>query len=167
MRETLPNLSRRRNCKYDDFELEKCLADLSEAYIRTSHVVKATAVARGSRFCSFASRLVSVIGASNVIRGNLPGKGSSVHKLLSIASIGYLNAWKQKITGPEVLKKVINDSLSKLEDLVQVDDGNRRKYSRKLKTCSLTCSGYCLEHLIHLESGPKTTKIYVSMLRMK
>jgi len=137
MRETLPNLSRRRNCKYDDFELEKCLADLSEAYIRTSHVVKATAVARGSGFCSFASRLVSVIGASNVIRGNLPGKGSSVHKLLSIASIGYLNAWKQKITGPEVLKKVISDSLSKLEDLVQVDDKEREEILKKAQNMLL------------------------------
>jgi hypothetical protein len=134
MRETLSN---KRNCKYDNFELEECLADLSEAYIRTSHVVKATAVAWGSGFCTFASRLVSVIGARNVIRGNLPGKGSNVHKLLSIASIEYLNAWKQKITGPEVLKKVISDSLSKLEDLVQVDDKEREEILKKAQNMLL------------------------------
>jgi hypothetical protein len=134
MRETLSN---KRNCKYDNFELEECLADLSEAYIRTSHVVKATAVAWGSGFCTFASRLVSVIGARNVIRGNLPGKGSNVHKLLSIASIEYLNAWKQKITGPEVLKEVINDSLSKLEDLVQVDDGEQEEILTKAQNMLL------------------------------
>jgi len=137
MKETLLNLRSKRNCKYDNFELEECLADLSEAYIRTSHVVKATAVAWGSGFCTFASRLVSVIGARNVIRGNLPGKGTSVHKLLSIASIKYLNAWKQNITGPEVLKEVISDSLSKLEDLVQVDDKEREEILKKAQNMLL------------------------------
>jgi hypothetical protein len=70
---------------------------------------------------------MSALGARNVASGNLPGKGSNVHKLLSIASIEYLNAWKQGVTGPDVLNEVVSDSLSELEGLVQANDEQQRK----------------------------------------
>ncbi|MCG2865561.1 MAG: hypothetical protein L7H04_06800 [Vulcanisaeta sp.] len=121
----------RGNCKYDDTELGNCYGDLLEAYIRTSHVVKATAVAWGSGFCSFASRLMSALGARKVASGNLPGKGSNIHKLLSIASIEYLNEWKQGIAGLDDLQRVVSESLSKLRGLVQVNDKEREEILTK------------------------------------
>ena len=124
-------------CEYDANELRNCYEDLLKAYIRTSHVAKATAVAWGSGFCTFASRLMSALGARKVTSGNLPGKGSGVHKLLSIASIEYLNEWKQGVTGPEVLKEVINESLSELGDLVQANDKEREEILKKAQNMLL------------------------------
>jgi hypothetical protein len=145
----------RGNCKYDDTELRNCYGDLLEAYIRTSHVVKATAVAWGSGFCSFASRLMSALGARKVASGNLPGKGSNIHKLLSIASIKYLNAWKQRITGPDVLQGVISDSLSELEDLVQVDDKEREEILTKAQKMLHNLLGLLPEALLSLGIRPE------------
>ncbi|MFP3320037.1 MAG: PD-(D/E)XK nuclease family protein [Acidilobus sp.] len=99
-------------------------------------------MAWGSGFCTFASRLMSVLGARalgarKVTSGNLPGKGSSVHKLLSIASIEYLNEWKQGVTGSEVLQEVINESLSELGDLVQANDKEREEIVKKAQNMLL------------------------------
>jgi len=131
------------NCEYDANELRNCYSDLLKAYIRTSHVVKATAVAWGSGFCSFASRLMSALGAKKIVSGNLPGKGSNVHKLLSIASIKYLNAWKQEkgSIDLEVLNKVISGSLSELEDLVQVNEKEREEILKKAQNMLLNLLG--------------------------
>jgi len=116
-------------CEYDENELGICLYDdLPEAYTRTSHVIKATTVAWGSGFCSFAARLMAAIGARKVISENLPGKGSNIHKLLSIAGVRYLNEWKRGGNiGKGVLSKIISDSLSELEDLIQVSDKERNE----------------------------------------
>ena len=114
----------KRNCNYDDRELDICFRDdLVNAYIRTSHVVKATAVAWGACSCSFAARLMAAIGAKKISNENLPGKGNNVHKLLSIASIKYLNEWRSGgSVSKDTLLKIINESRDELEDLIQVRD---------------------------------------------
>ena len=115
-----------RNCDYDDRELDTCFRDdLVNAYIRTSHVVKATAVAWGACSCSFAARLMVAIGAKKISNENLPGKGNNVHKLLSIASIKYLNEWRRGGNISEnALDEIINQSIKELDDLLQVRDEN-------------------------------------------
>lgn len=115
-----------RNCDYDDRELDTCFRDdLVNAYIRTSHVVKATAVAWGACSCSFAARLMVAIGAKKISNENLPGKGNNVHKLLSIASIKYLNEWRRGGSISEsALDGIINQSIKELDDLLQVRDEN-------------------------------------------
>ena len=123
MSDTLDTLSENK-CRYDENELGICLYDdLPEAYTRTSHVIKATTAAWGSGSCSFAARLMAAIGAKKVTGENLPGKGSDIHKLLSIVSIKYLNKWRHgRSIGKDALLKIINESIDELEDLIQVRD---------------------------------------------
>jgi len=121
-----------KTCDYNKNELSMCWDDAFEALIRTSHVVKATNVAWGAGFCSFAARLMTAIGARRVISENIPGKGNNVHKLLSIASIKYLNEWKRRGSISEkaldeILDEIINQSIKELDDLLQVRDENDLK----------------------------------------
>jgi len=117
-----------KTCDYNKNELSMCWDDAFEALIRTSHVVKATNVAWGAGFCSFAARLMTAIGARRVISENIPGKGNNVHKLLSIASIKYLNEWKRGGSISEkALDEIINQSIKELDDLLQVRDENDLK----------------------------------------
>lgn len=112
---------------------EWCYDELLKAIGKTSHVVKATAVAWGAGFCVYAARLMTAIGAKMfVVSKDIPGKGSDVHKVLSIASLDYLNYWKSlgaKRPKPEdmqkVIEKVVESSVEELSDLLQSREGDR------------------------------------------
>ena len=113
--------------EFDYDEIKTCLnRDLSDAINKTSHVVKATTVAWGAGFCIYAARLMTAIGARRItISENIPGKGSNVHKVLSIASLDYLNSWKNgQGVGEKALKSIVEKSIKELDDLIQVRNGN-------------------------------------------
>ncbi len=74
----------------------------------------------GAGFCIYTARLMTAIGARKVISENIPGKGSDVHKVLSIASLDYLKSWKmgQGINKNE-LENIVERSINELGDLIQ------------------------------------------------
>ena len=129
--------------------IEWCYEELLEAIGKTSHVVKATAVALGAGFCSYAARLLTAIGAKMlVVNKDIPGKGSDVHKILSIASLEYLNHWKNLVamrSKPEDMRKIIEkeveNSYEELSDVLQSHESNsisdiKRRAMRMLSNLS-------------------------------
>lgn len=109
------------NYDYND-AVEGCLNyDLADALLRTSHVVKATAVAWGAGFCIYAARLTTAIGAKRVISENIPGKGNNVHKLLAVASLDVLDRWRRGGgVDANSLRDIIKNSISELDDILQI-----------------------------------------------
>lgn len=122
--------------EYDEDTIRSCLYyDLFEAIARTSHVVKATTVAWGAGFCIYAARLIAAIGAKKVISENIPGKGSDIHKVLSVASLELLDRWKRgKELNEHIIKEIITNTIIELDDLVGIkkDEKERKETEDKV-----------------------------------
>jgi hypothetical protein len=68
-------------------DLADCRNRLKEGLRASSHLVKAVSVARAVGWCPFEARLIEVMGASDLAASTsvFPGKGQSVHQVLSVA----------------------------------------------------------------------------------
>jgi len=137
----LGELEANYNVKLDSL----CYNIAYEVLARTPHLTKASSVAIASGFCPYAARLVEWVGVKGVyisIKQNLPGKGESIHKILSMAfpEVFYdvfsrestrLNQLHDKIIqntrqiasyffgGGGILQGISNDEINKAEEMIK------------------------------------------------
>lgn len=124
-----------------DKDLEYCVEAALRLLGFTSHVTKATTVAIASAYCVHAARLIELTGISGVlstIRRTMPGKGSVVHKVLSVA---FPRAFRKYFgnygTGNDSEQSFIRDIIScSIEELKKLDPVFEEEYRKFGSTCN-------------------------------
>jgi len=113
----------------DENNFDECIEMIDTALSTTSHLARIRSVAKAAGFCAYYSRMAEKMGVLEVLEGPSVGKGRTVHRILSLAS---LKMFSEK-TNPSYhdVENYIDDSISALG--IEVDDNTRDVAKRLLE----------------------------------
>jgi len=107
-------------------ERDICLEEVfKNALGVTAHIARVTAVTWAAGLCTYAARMMTTIGVKGLMREGIPGKGIDVHKLLALASIDFVERWKNRRDVD--VRESVSKAADELRDLINVEELERIK----------------------------------------